>query len=150
MLREAFKNLVKGNWIRLKMASTQNVGYSLVARFDIPNGEYLFEFVGVVKCGTPTAEDIHALPAVAKGNYLPMKEKVYIDAGTRGNIGHHLDHSTQPTADIETWVVGESLRWMIRANQPISAGGVISVSYPQKLSCMLCSLLKRFCRNNKY
>ncbi|EGT52492.1 hypothetical protein CAEBREN_15183 [Caenorhabditis brenneri] len=124
-------------------------GYGLVSDEDIPVGKFIYEYLGRATNDEGVKEIQKKNDADSKRHRYLLKSGTYvIDATDKGNESRFINHSCDPNAVCERWIVpktpGELSRIGFFAIKPIKKGEEILFKYNYNNDVQKCS-----CRSDK-
>ncbi|XP_075514162.1 histone-lysine N-methyltransferase ASHH2-like isoform X2 [Primulina tabacum] len=118
-------------YAKLKWFRCGKKGYGLQALDDIPEGQFLIEYVGEVL-------DVHAFQArqrqyASKGHkhfyFMTLNGSEVIDACAKGNLGRFINHSCDPNCRTEKWMVNGEVCVGLFAVKDIQKGEEVTFDY---------------------
>lgn len=125
--------------------STADKGYGMRANVDIPANTFIIEYMGdIIDAEEYKSRKLKYDSENIKHFYFMMiQDNEIIDATKRASLGRYLNHSCDPNAYIEKWVVDKRFRMGIFAKRDIIKGEEICFDYnvdrygaePQKCYC---------------
>lgn len=110
---------------------TEKKGFGLFASTDIPQNTFIMEFVGEV-VGTKEFEKRtkeYAKQKVRHCYLMSASAGQFIDATRKGNLTRFLNHSCDPNADIEKWIVDGKWRIGVFSKKSIKTFEEITINY---------------------
>lgn len=121
----------KKQYSLVKVIQTEKKGYGLVAQADVPEGLFVYEYIGeVIDEKTFRARMLDYDRRNLRHFYFMMLTKdAFIDATEKGSLARFCNHSCLPNAYVDKWVVGDKLRMGIFARRRILAGEEITFDY---------------------
>ncbi|KZV45935.1 histone-lysine N-methyltransferase ASHH2 [Dorcoceras hygrometricum] len=118
-------------YAKLKWFKCGRKGYGLQALDDIPEGQFLIEYVGEVL-------DVHAYQErqrtyALKGHkhfyFMTLNGSEVIDACAKGNLGRFINHSCDPNCRTEKWMVNGEVCVGLFAVKDIKKGEEVTFDY---------------------
>lgn len=113
------KNVVKSEYKKVRVGSTNGKGEGLFAMEDIKKGEYIIEYVGEIKY--KETQSIYGL------KYHEIE--LWIDATKKGNTSRFFNHSCNPNCVLEQWSVNGMPHMCFFANKDINSGTELTFDY---------------------
>ena len=121
----------KKEYARVSVFQTEMKGYGLRADRDIKDAAFIYEYIGEV-----IDENIFRKRMVDYDNknykhfyFMMLKKDSFIDATVKGSLARFCNHSCNPNAFVDKWVVGDKLRMGIFAKRDIIKGEEITFDY---------------------
>lgn len=121
----------KHEFANVDVIETEKKGYGLRALDDLPQGTFVYEYIGeVISEGRfrKRAEEYKS-----NGNkhfyFMMLQKGEYIDATTKGCLARFCNHSCNPNCYVDKWVVGDKLRMGIFTKRDILKGEEITFDY---------------------
>ncbi|KAI5952851.1 SET2 [Candida jiufengensis] len=121
----------KREYADVSVFQTELKGYGLRANSTITEGQFIYEYIGEV-IDEPTFRNkmIEYDQKQYKHFYFMMlKQDSFIDATEKGSLARFVNHSCNPNAYVDKWVVGEKLRMGIFSKRKIIPGEEITFDY---------------------
>lgn len=135
----------KRQYASVDVIKTEKKGFGLCASKNVAHGTFIYEYVGdVIDEGVFQKRIKTYEERGIKHFYFMMLQKgEFIDATMKGNLARFCNHSCNPNAYVDKWVVGDRLRMGIFAKRDIQQGEEITFDYnvdryganPQKCYC---------------
>lgn len=121
----------KRQYASVSVFQTELKGYGLRADDVIPEGGFIYEYIGeVIDEASFRARMIDYDSKNFKHFYFMMlKNDSFIDATIKGSLARFCNHSCSPNAFVDKWVVGDKLRMGIFAKRSILKGEEITFDY---------------------
>ena len=113
------------------MIKTEKKGYGLRANTDLQPNDFIFEYIGEV-INEPTFRRRmiqYDEEGIKHFYFMSLTKHEFVDATKKGNLGRFCNHSCNPNAYVDKWVVGEKLRMGIFAERHIKAGEELVFNY---------------------
>ncbi|SPP82001.1 probable histone-lysine N-methyltransferase CG1716 [Drosophila guanche] len=124
---------------------TEKKGFGLAAELQIPSGEYIMEYVGEVIDSEEFQRRQHLYARDGQQHYyfMGLRGKAIIDATMGANISRFINHSCEPNAETQKWLVNEEVRIGLFSVKCIMPGEEITFNYryqqygniPQRCHC---------------
>lgn len=124
---------------------TENKGYGVKANVDIPAHTFIIEYIGDVVDAEEykTRRQKYESEDIKHFYFMLIQDNEIIDATKRASLARYCNHSCDPNAYIEKWVVNKRFRMGIFAKRNIVKGEEICFDYnvdrygaePQKCYC---------------
>ncbi|KAG0680486.1 histone methyltransferase set2 [Pichia californica] len=124
---------------------TENKGYGVRANVDIAADTFIIEYIGDIVDGEEykTRKEKYDSEAIKHFYFMMIQDNEIIDATKRASLARYCNHSCDPNAYIEKWVVNKRFRMGIFAKRNIKKGEEICFDYnvdrygaePQKCYC---------------
>lgn len=121
----------KKQYANVTVIQTELKGYGLRANEDISESSFIYEYIGEVideesfrkrMIDYDTKKLIHFY-------FMMLKKDSFIDATMKGSLARFCNHSCNPNAYVDKWVVGEKLRMGIFSKRNIQKGEEITFDY---------------------
>ncbi|EGW32759.1 uncharacterized protein SPAPADRAFT_54781 [Spathaspora passalidarum NRRL Y-27907] len=121
----------KREYAAVSVFQTELKGYGLRADLEIGEGQFIYEYTGeVIDEATFRQRMVEYDQKSFKHFYFMMlKSDSFIDATVRGSLARFVNHSCNPNAYVDKWVVGDKLRMGIFAKRKIARGEEITFDY---------------------
>ncbi|CAK9685568.1 unnamed protein product [Candida parapsilosis] len=121
----------KRQYADVSVFQTELKGYGLKANKPISEGQFIYEYIGeVIDEGAFRQRMIEYDMKNYKHFYFMMlKPDAFIDATEKGSLARFVNHSCNPNAFVDKWVVGDKLRMGIFAKRNIAKGEEITFDY---------------------
>ncbi|CAK7892280.1 histone-lysine N-methyltransferase, H3 lysine-36 specific [[Candida] anglica] len=118
-------------YAQVAVIQTEKKGYGLRAQEDIPEAGFVYEYIGeVIDEPTFRKRMIEYDTNKFKHFYFMMlKKDSFIDATVKGSLARFCNHSCNPNAYVDKWVVGDKLKMGIFAKRKILKGEEITFDY---------------------
>lgn len=124
---------------------TEHKGYGMRANCDIPANTFIIEYKGEVidEQAYKIRKEAYAKEGIKHFYFMMIQDGQIIDATKKGSLGRFCNHSCDPNAYVEKWVVNKRYRMGIFAKRKIPKGEEITFDYnvdrygaePQKCYC---------------
>lgn len=124
---------------------TKHKGYGMRANCDIPANTFIIEYKGEVidEQAYKLRKQKYAREGIKHFYFMMIQDGQIIDATKKGSLGRFCNHSCDPNAYVEKWVVNKRYRMGIFAKRKIHKGEEITFDYnvdrygaePQKCYC---------------
>lgn len=124
---------------------TAEKGYGMRANVEIPAHTFIIEYMGEIVDSEEYKERKQKYDAEGMKHFyfMMIQDNEIIDATKKASLGRYCNHSCDPNAYIEKWVVNKRFRMGIFAKRTISKGEEICFDYnvdrygaePQKCYC---------------
>lgn len=120
----------RGTQLSLQVRKTEGKGWGLFAMEEIRAGQFIIEYVGEVIDGVELEK---RFKAIKDGNFyfFGLDKEIYIDSRVYGNVSRFGNHSCDPNAVAQKWIVNENGREHIRVGL-FAKGKIHVVSYTPK------------------
>lgn len=121
----------KNQYARVDVINTEKKGYGLRALENIPQGTFVYEYIGDVI----TEAKFHQRAKYYQENgyrhfyFMMLQKGEFIDATEKGCLARFCNHSCNPNCFVDKWVVGDKLRMGIFTKRDIVAGEEITFDY---------------------
>ncbi|KAI5957923.1 SET2 [Candida margitis] len=121
----------KRQYANVSVFQTELKGYGLKANAAISEGQFIYEYIGeVIDEGSFRKRMVEYDVKNYKHFYFMMlKPDAFIDATEKGSLARFVNHSCNPNAFVDKWVVGDKLRMGIFAKRRIAKGEEITFDY---------------------
>ncbi|ODV82412.1 SET domain-containing protein [Suhomyces tanzawaensis NRRL Y-17324] len=121
----------KRQYASVSVFQTELKGYGLRANQTIPELAFIYEYIGeVIDETTFRARMLDYDKKNFKHFYFMMlKQDSFIDATIKGSLARFCNHSCNPNAYVDKWVVGDKLRMGIFAKRAIQQNEEITFDY---------------------
>ncbi|KAG7661661.1 SET2 [[Candida] subhashii] len=118
-------------YAKVSVFQTELKGYGLRADSSINENQFIYEYVGeVIDEVTFRTRMVEYDQLKFKHFYFMMlKSDSFIDATVKGSLARFINHSCNPNAYVDKWVVGDKLRMGIFAKRKILKGEEITFDY---------------------
>lgn len=134
------QNFRNGNRFKIEIKPTNERGFGLFAVDEIPAFQFIIEYVGEI---INKREFIHRFKTIENAEtnfyFMQLDKDVYIDAGEYGNDARFINHSCDPNAETEKWMIQGQYRIGIFAKR-----NIMPVGYFIFLSSFLIALIDWF------
>jgi len=121
----------KRDYQKVKEFNADGRGWGLKAAEDIKKGAFIMEYVGEII--TMEEYTIRMEDNIDSGTrhfyYLAIDGNRMIDAGLKGNQARFMNHSCDPNADTQKWIVNGDTRVGLFANKDIPDGTELTFNY---------------------
>ncbi|KAI3404494.2 SET2 [Candida oxycetoniae] len=110
---------------------TELKGYGLKANSILKEGQFIYEYIGEI-IDEPTFRQRmieYDLKGYKHFYFMMLKNDAFIDATEKGSLARFVNHSCNPNAYVDKWVVGDKLRMGIFAKREIVEGEEITFDY---------------------
>nr|VDC63048.1 unnamed protein product [Brassica rapa] len=116
---------------KMKLVQTEKCGYGIVADEDINAGEFIIEYVGEVIDEKTCEERLMKLKHKDETNFYlcQINSNVVIDATYKGNKSRYFNHSCNPNAEMQKWIIDGEIRIGIFATRYINRGEHLTYDY---------------------
>lgn len=106
-------------------------GYGVRTLQDIAEGAFIYEYTGEVldEQRFQKRQQKYDREGVKHFYFMMLQKDEFIDATEKGSIARFCNHSCNPNAQIEKWVVGPKLRMGLFAKRDIKKGEEICFDY---------------------
>lgn len=121
----------KHQYAKVDVINTEKKGYGLRALEDIPQGTFVYEYIGDVI----TEAKFHQRAKYYQENgyrhfyFMMLQKGEFIDATEKGCLARFCNHSCNPNSYVDKWVVGHKLRMGIFTKRDVAAGEEITFDY---------------------
>ncbi|KAL0653029.1 hypothetical protein Bca4012_095720 [Brassica carinata] len=112
---------------KMKLVQTEKCGYGIVADEDINAGEFIIEYVGEGDCDYLVAYFIAYRVTFYLSSYI--NGNMLIDATYKGNKSRFINHSCNPNAEMQKWIIDGETRIGIFATRYINRGEHLTYDY---------------------
>lgn len=121
----------KRQYAAVSVIQTEKKGYGLRADAVIPEGGFVYEYIGEVIDEHKFRERMVEYDAKKFKHFyfMMLKNDSFIDATLKGSLARFCNHSCNPNAYVDKWVVGDKLRMGIFAKRAILQGEEITFDY---------------------
>lgn len=118
-------------YANVSVFQTELKGYGLKSNEVVPEGGFIYEYIGeVIDENRFRKRMIEYDQKNLKHFYFMMlKNNSFIDATMKGSLARFCNHSCNPNAFVDKWVVGDKLRMGIFAKRQILMGEEITFDY---------------------
>jgi len=115
----------------ISIFKTDKKGYGVRANSDIPNGRFVYEYVGEVIDEPRFRQRNTKYPAMGIKHFyfMSLEKDQFIDATIKGGLARFVNHSCNPNCETEKWVVGNKYRMGIFAKRDVKAGEELVFDY---------------------
>ena len=116
---------------KLKLVQTEKCGYGIVADEDISPGEFVIEYVGEVIDENICEERLGKMKHKDETNFYlcQINGNLVIDATYKGNKSRFINHSCNPNAEMQKWIIDGETRIGIFASRYINRGEHLTYDY---------------------
>ena len=124
---------------------TAEKGYGMRANVDIPAHSFIIEYMGEIVDSEEykARKQKYDAEGIKHFYFMMIQDNEIIDATKKASLGRYCNHSCDPNAYIEKWVVNKRFRMGIFAKRKINKGEEICFDYnvdrygaqPQKCFC---------------
>ncbi|CCH63102.1 hypothetical protein TBLA_0J01040 [Henningerozyma blattae CBS 6284] len=135
----------KHEYSNISIFQTEMKGFGVRANENLEINQFIYEYIGEVI----DDDEFHKrmINYDQRGEkhfyFMMLKSGEFIDATEKGNLGRFCNHSCNPNAYVNKWLVGDKLKMGIFAKRPIDKGEEITFDYnvdrygasPQKCYC---------------
>ncbi|KAI5966906.1 SET2 [Candida pseudojiufengensis] len=121
----------KREYADVSVFQTELKGYGLRANSTINEGQFIYEYIGEV-IDEPTFRNKMVEYDVKQYKhfyFMMLKTDSFIDATEKGSLARFVNHSCNPNAFVDKWVVGDKLRMGIFSKRKIIPGEEITFDY---------------------
>lgn len=118
-------------YAKIDVFSAGKKGFGVRALEAISAGQFIFEYTGEVldEARFVRRQQKYEREGVEHFYFMMLQKEEYIDATEKGSIARFCNHSCNPNAAIEKWVVGPKLRMGLFAKKDILPGEEICFDY---------------------
>lgn len=118
-------------YAKIDIFSAGKKGYGVRALEPISAGQFIYEYTGEVldEARFVRRQQKYEREGVEHFYFMMLQKEEYIDATEKGSIARFCNHSCNPNAGIEKWVVGPKLRMGLFAKKDIQQGEEICFDY---------------------
>lgn len=115
----------------VSVIQTEMKGYGLRADATISESSFIYEYIGEVIDETAFRKRMidYDQKNFKHFYFMMLKNDSFIDATMKGSLARFCNHSCNPNAYVDKWVVGEKLRMGIFAKRTIQKGEEITFDY---------------------
>ncbi|ODV90547.1 hypothetical protein CANCADRAFT_31467 [Tortispora caseinolytica NRRL Y-17796] len=115
----------------VSVIQTEKKGYGLRADAPIDRGAFIYEYIGDVidENRFRKRTQNYAKDGIVHFYFMMLQQGEFIDATQKGALARYCNHSCNPNAYVDKWVVGEKLRMGIFAKRDIIPGEEITFDY---------------------
>ncbi|XP_019082925.1 PREDICTED: putative histone-lysine N-methyltransferase ASHH4 [Camelina sativa] len=115
---------------KMKLVQTEKCGNGIAADEDIEPGDFIIEYVGEVIDEKICQERLWKLKKVETNFYLcQINWNMVIDATHKGNKSRYINHSCDPNAEMQKWIIDGETRIGIFATRFINKGEELTYDY---------------------
>ncbi|KAG2258576.1 hypothetical protein Bca52824_077870 [Brassica carinata] len=116
---------------KLNLVQTEKCGYGIVADEDINPGEFIIEYVGEVIDEKICEERLRKMKHKEETNFYlcQINGNMLIDATYKGNKSRYINHSCNPNAEMQKWIIDGETRIGIFASRYINRGEHLTYDY---------------------
>lgn len=118
-------------YANVSVIKTEKKGYGLRADTDLQPNDFIFEYIGEV-INEPTFRRRmvqYDEEGIKHFYFMSLTKHEFVDATKKGNLGRFCNHSCNPNAYVDKWVVGDKLRMGIFAERHVKAGEELVFNY---------------------
>lgn len=110
---------------------TEKKGYGLRANKALSHGDFIFEYIGEVIDERKFRRRMvqYDEEGVKHFYFMSLNKGEFVDATKKGNLGRFCNHSCNPNAYVDKWVVGDKLCMGIFAGRDVKAGEELVFNY---------------------
>ncbi|QDS76685.1 hypothetical protein FKW77_000366 [Venturia effusa] len=110
---------------------TEKKGYGLRANKPLSHGDFIFEYIGEVIDEPRFRRRMRQYDeeGVKHFYFMSLNKGEFVDATKKGNLGRFCNHSCNPNAYVDKWVVGDKLCMGIFAGRDVKAGEELVFNY---------------------
>lgn len=121
----------KKQYAEVAVIQTELKGYGLRADAEIPESAFIYEYVGEVINEESFRKRMvdYDMKKFPHFYFMMLKKDSFIDATIKGSLARFCNHSCNPNAYVDKWVVGDKLRMGIFAKRTIQEGEEITFDY---------------------
>lgn len=127
-----FANLGATSQRPLQLFKTDGKGWGVMSTRNIEQGELVVEYVGEVIDHDTWEYRKAKLWRFDHMYFMTLNRTEIVDATERGNIARFINHSCDPSLQVEKWYVNRTPRLGLWAKRPIMAGEELSYNYSVK------------------
>lgn len=121
----------KRQYANITVFLTEKKGYGVRADQDIPQGTFIYEYIGEVIDEKAFRKRMYVYDqqGIKHFYFMMLQKNEFIDATKKGCLARFCNHSCNPNAYVDKWVVGKKLRMGIFAKRDIIKGEEICFDY---------------------
>lgn len=121
----------KRQYANVAVIQTEKKGYGLRAEGTIYENDFIYEYIGEVIGELTFRERMLQYDANKFKHFyfMMLKKDLFIDATLKGSLARFCNHSCNPNAYVDKWVVGDKLKMGIFAKRDIAKGEEITFDY---------------------
>ncbi|KAG5419110.1 SET2 [Candida metapsilosis] len=121
----------KRQYADVSVFQTELKGYGLKANKSISEGQFIYEYIGEVIDEERFRQRMveYDMKKYKHFYFMMLKPDAFIDATEKGSLARFVNHSCNPNAFVDKWVVGDKLRMGIFAKRKIAKGEEITFDY---------------------
>ncbi|KAI5953750.1 SET2 [Candida theae] len=121
----------KRQYADVSVFQTELKGYGLKANKPISEGQFIYEYIGEVIDEETFRQKMieYDMKKYKHFYFMMLKPDAFIDATEKGSLARFVNHSCNPNAFVDKWVVGDKLRMGIFAKRRIAKGEEITFDY---------------------
>ena len=123
------KRIQRREYAKLSVRETPGKGYGLFVEDDVPAGQFLTEYVGELISNKEFSKRLQQRKNEPMMFIMQLKPNTYVDAREKGSVSRFINHSCEPNATTDTWIVEGRLRVGIFTSKPLAAGTELSFDY---------------------
>nr|OQO27937.1 hypothetical protein B0A51_04283 [Rachicladosporium sp. CCFEE 5018] len=125
------QRFLRKQWANVSVIKTEKKGYGLRADSDLEPNDFVFEYIGEVIGEQVFRRKMQQYDeeGIKHFYFMSLNKGEFVDATKKGNLGRFCNHSCNPNAYVDKWVVGDRLRMGIFAERHIKAGEEIVFNY---------------------
>ncbi|GAB0090847.1 Histone-lysine N-methyltransferase Set1-like [Sergentomyia squamirostris] len=123
------QQIQKKNYSDVEVFETERKGLGLRARKAIFEGDFIMEFVGEVLDKSEFDKRYSQCSEEPNFYFLKLNNRNYIDATKTGNYSRFINHSCDPNAIFQAWIVNGLERIGVFATRKITCGEEITCDY---------------------
>ncbi|CAI5758997.1 unnamed protein product [Candida verbasci] len=121
----------KQQYSNVSVFKTELKGYGLKAEDDLYENQFIYEYIGEVIDEAKFRQRMIEYDSKKYTHFyfMMLKPDAFIDATEKGSLARFVNHSCNPNAYVDKWVVGDKLKMGIFAKRKILKGEEISFDY---------------------
>lgn len=121
----------KKQYANVSVFQTELKGYGVKANADIPESSFIYEYIGEVIDETSFRQRMieYDQNNFKHFYFMMLTKEAFIDATVKGSLARFVNHSCNPNAYVDKWVVGDKLRMGIFAKRNVRKGEEITFDY---------------------
>lgn len=121
----------KKQYANVSVFQTELKGYGVRANEDITESSFIYEYIGEVIDETTFRQRMieYDQNSFKHFYFMMLTKEAFIDATIKGSLARFVNHSCNPNAYVDKWVVGDKLRMGIFAKRNIKKGEELTFDY---------------------